>query len=251
MDAHLMSGIELTKKAQAYVAHALAGGAVFVTVNAKDRASIATTIERLINMLDDLDDDPDLEPSADAEPGLGWPENRVCQSEKACGADDDREADDVDGEDGGDAEPSLGWTGTGAASLSGNRDDREAEDEHDEDNGDKEPTIGANETRNGESQERWALSAYGLDEIEVEDEHGGDILDEPHDPEEDDDRHALAGIGDLGADERGAGWVNDYEHRLAFNGNGYRDAQRALRELGRKRPDVPQAYVRIPPGYGS
>ena len=51
------SGVQLTKKGEAYAAAALAeaDGVFFLTLNRNDRASIATTIERLINILDHLD----------------------------------------------------------------------------------------------------------------------------------------------------------------------------------------------------
>ena len=39
---------------------------ITLTLNPHDRLTLATTIERLINMLDDL------EPDADLEPSLGW-----------------------------------------------------------------------------------------------------------------------------------------------------------------------------------
>lgn len=101
------------------------GGFIFLTMRENDRPSIGTTIERLINMLDDLDQDPDLEPS------LGVPERH----------------------------PGLGWGGTEAIEdawrLSANADDREAEDECEDvcedegaqqdlegDNADDEPDLG-------------------------------------------------------------------------------------------------------------
>lgn len=37
-------------------------GVFFLTINSQDRASIATTIEQLISLLDAMDPDPDLEP---------------------------------------------------------------------------------------------------------------------------------------------------------------------------------------------
>lgn len=56
--------------------HALAeaDGVFFLTMAKGDRLSIATTIERLIDMLDAMDDDPDLEDDDPAEPWLGAPE---------------------------------------------------------------------------------------------------------------------------------------------------------------------------------
>lgn len=57
-------------------------------------------------------------------------------------------------------------------------DDADIEDGHDD-----EPTLGAENDHEGRSQEFWAQSSR-LDECEAEDEHGGDILDEPHDDDE-------------------------------------------------------------------
>jgi hypothetical protein len=73
-------------------------GAVIVTVNPRDRLQLATTIENLINLLDDMDGDPDLEPYL---AGLHMG-----------GHTDDREGDDGYGQD-ADREPSLGWTANG------------------------------------------------------------------------------------------------------------------------------------------
>lgn len=57
-------------------------------------------------------------------------------------------------------------------------DDADIEDGHDD-----EPTLGAENDHEGRSQEVWAQSSR-LDECEAEDEHGGNILDEPHDDDE-------------------------------------------------------------------
>lgn len=50
---------------------------IFLALDPRDRLQIATTIERLINLLDEIDGDPDFEPSLS-----GWQ-----------GGSDDREAD--------------------------------------------------------------------------------------------------------------------------------------------------------------
>jgi len=135
--------VELTKKGEAYVQAALAetGGVFFLTLDARDRTSIATTIERLINLLDDMEGDPDLEPylagahggdrfmdlegddslsgDCDREPSLGWTVNgehgmnadfasdwgdleEECEDEGAC-------IQSQPHDDEGDAEPFLGW----------------------------------------------------------------------------------------------------------------------------------------------
>jgi len=85
---------------------ASAGGVFFLTVT-RDRASIAYTIERLINMLDAMDDDPDLEEEPDHEDGgddeftLGWSESDSLIGHLTGG---------TYGSRGGEMEPELGWT---------------------------------------------------------------------------------------------------------------------------------------------
>jgi hypothetical protein len=97
------SGVELTKKGEAYAEAALAEakGVFFVTLSQDDRAGIATTIERLIDMLDAFDGDENLEATGDDEPLHGWPNAGQPINEAMC-ADDDREVDNADWE------PSLG-----------------------------------------------------------------------------------------------------------------------------------------------
>lgn len=95
LPAHLQpreGSVELTKKGEAYVAAALAeaGSIFFLAFDQRDRTSIATVIERLINLLDDLDGDPNLEDGADSEPWLGWSE-RNQQVGRDLGSCDDRE----------------------------------------------------------------------------------------------------------------------------------------------------------------
>jgi hypothetical protein len=75
-----------------------AGGVFFLSLAPNDRAGIAYTVERLINMLDAMEPDPDLEPYL---AGLHQGSHT-----------DDREGDDGYGGD-ADNEPSLGWTSTG------------------------------------------------------------------------------------------------------------------------------------------
>jgi len=123
--------IQLTKKGESYVQAALAeaGGVFFLTLDRRDRVSIATTIERLIDMLDALDEDADLEPSL--------------------GSGDDREGDFSD------HEHSLGW-GQGSQSALHTSDEREEENEHGGDiqdvphdavdEGNDEPFLGWSET---------------------------------------------------------------------------------------------------------
>lgn len=80
---------------------------ILLALNAHDRLQLATTIERLINLLDDLERDPDLEPDADGEPTLGFPDahGRGAQPLDPRIALSDIELDDCDDEDGGDYEP--------------------------------------------------------------------------------------------------------------------------------------------------
>src|SRR4051812_41959356 len=89
----------------------------FIEVTPARRRALASAVESLIAFLDALDPDPDLEESADAEPG-----------------------------------------------------------------GDREPTMGAPEGLAGQSAYEWARGSPD-DECEQENEHGGDIQDEPHDGE--------------------------------------------------------------------
>ena len=121
-------------------------GTLFFACPEDDRAAIATSIERLIDLLDTMDGDPDLEPvygwpnagqrttcdmacddereqdNADWEPSLGSPRNHGSQARWAEGSHDEREDDgddrepdesgygDVEGmEEDMHGEPSLGW----------------------------------------------------------------------------------------------------------------------------------------------
>jgi hypothetical protein len=214
--------IELTKKGEAYVAAALAeaDGVFFLTLDRNDRTSVATTIERLIDMLDALDGDENLEPS------LGAPENHP-------GGYKDSDAD--------------GWKAK-------NADDREeaCEDEgaqcEDEGavTGDNEPTLGAPEGT-VRDQARWGNTAYGLDEVEDENEHGGDINDEPHDPGDCGDSEP--NLGRLETMHQGIGsysGLSDDETgllagNLAFEGEGYSIGNQMLDAAGADR-------VRVSPG---
>jgi len=126
------------------------------------RKTIEAEIERLIEMLDDADDDPDIEENGDER----------------------------------DQSYAEGWRPGGAV-------------EDDEDGGDNEPSLAAPEARSLPvdyfyaqrslivqsgpmgSQESWARGSSGDGEENVEDEgeatneDGGNVLDEPHDAEED------------------------------------------------------------------
>ncbi len=147
-----------------------ADGVFFLTLAKGDRTSVAYTIERLIDMLDAMEPDPDLEPSIGGFLMGGT-------------AHDEREADyEGSGPDAGvtsDDEPSLGWCGH-SRSQYGFREDVEL------DHADEEPSLASPERHLSPycygldgSQSHWAEG--GKDEREEENENGGDIQDEPHD----------------------------------------------------------------------
>ncbi|GLR54327.1 hypothetical protein KYK30_32110 [Shinella yambaruensis] len=79
------------------------GTLFFVLPETTPRAAIATSIERLIDLLDALEDDPDVEDGGDLEPTHGWPNAGQPINEAMC-LDDDREQDNADWE------PILGAT---------------------------------------------------------------------------------------------------------------------------------------------
>lgn len=74
---------------------------IILSVNPRDRLTLATTIERLINLLDAMEPDVDLEEGGDAEPWLGWPERGPSALAKDS-QHDDREDDGDDLEPNGD-----------------------------------------------------------------------------------------------------------------------------------------------------
>jgi hypothetical protein len=93
----------------------------------KQRKLLENAIERLVELLDQIDPDPDLEDNGDSEPSLGWPipqENlgHRLNTDADCRGDfgDDREHDMADDE------PSLGWQNEGSQGrLKASRDDCE------------------------------------------------------------------------------------------------------------------------------
>lgn len=76
---------------------------ITLTLNPHDRLTLATTIERLINMLDDLDPDVDLEPS------LGWTDSGPDALVKDCHQDDrEEECEDEGAQCDDEGEPDYG-----------------------------------------------------------------------------------------------------------------------------------------------
>ncbi|MGO7353342.1 hypothetical protein [Rhizobium leguminosarum] len=74
----------------------------------QSRKRLEAQIEELIDLLDLLDDDPDLEPDNDNEPSLGAPEQHLSQANWffPVSADQaDLETEDESDEDNGDTEP--------------------------------------------------------------------------------------------------------------------------------------------------
>ena len=152
-------------------------GTLFFHVQENSRIGIATTIERLIDLLDACDADCDLEDTGDDEPALGFQEDY--RSERSL----------------------LGLQfGTVDCEL---------------DTADDELTLGAPErhptpwgsyslrTDRSGDQTRWAdgSNTVARSECEDENEHGGDILDEPHDQQNEDDEDG----GDREADPAESG----------------------------------------------
>ncbi|MER9763100.1 hypothetical protein [Mesorhizobium sp. M0138] len=95
-------------------------GAIFLTVAENDRLGIATSIERLIDLLDAMSPDPDLEPDADTEEeesgygdadGMGADESGEPELGWTAGIDQTSPDWSADTHWVSDGEPELGWTG--------------------------------------------------------------------------------------------------------------------------------------------
>ncbi|MEQ1953608.1 hypothetical protein [Mesorhizobium sp. CN2-181] len=138
---------------------------IFLTVTPDLRLKLATTIENLIALLDTIDGDEDLEPALDDEPGT-WTEFH--QSRGHTPVEDENLEDNADAEDGGDSELSLGSPGRYPNAYSSNW---------------IRPGDLAYSTGGNNSQETWASGSNTVrsDECEIENEHGGDVLDVDHD----------------------------------------------------------------------
>lgn len=221
-DIDIMALFSEAPRQEANLPVATIQGTIVLTLNAKDRVGLATTIDRLIDMLDALEGDCDLEATADDEPSLGWTAAGKGAYVSTHKLDLDLELDDAD------TEHSLGWgLGTQAHLHVG-------------------------------------------DEREDENEHGGDVCDVPHDDLDEGNAEPFMGWGERCGQwqvtqelERAEGepstWDDpndtdliDYPgfRALEFEGGGYRVGKDQLRDLGRRRPDRHQNYVRTSPGYG-
>lgn len=256
--------IELTKKGEAYAAahEALpdinlrelfgepekrpafveADGAFFITLS-NDRATVAYTIERLIDMLDAMEDDPDLEPSLGYNP-------YGCDDREGCGGTTGGDEDD---------EPSLGWAAT--RQLGENPKLSNVWGELEADDADDERTLGWELGSSPYDQSCLTQGMYGPDEVEEENEHGGDINDVPHDAADCGDDEPFLGWTEKcsqGADAwRGRKrWVRGVDPDgaaattlrmpLDFRGDGYRDANEALRKKGKRGVRVSPALGDVP-----
>ncbi|WP_371346070.1 hypothetical protein [Ancylobacter sp. IITR112] len=166
------------------------------------RRELSRIIESALSMLDALDTiDPDREPDGD-ELDASWPEESgPCISGRAVPQEDD--------------EPSLGWHAIGGGCWrfdDGSDREWDALDEPDGYDSDREPALAAPESfpricyggplaaaygfsdrlrgASGGDQSRWAIGCANDreedagDDAEAENEHGGDILDQPHDDDD-------------------------------------------------------------------
>lgn len=133
------------------------------------RRRIEDAIEALIAQLDDLEGDADDEDDGTAEWSLGWPEGGDARSSRRDATDCEVDAAD---------EPDVSWREhPNQGRLSAGRGGE-----------DDEPSLGSLERPGVEgSQLSWGAGACSDgewdagEEPEEENEHGGDILDEPHD----------------------------------------------------------------------
>jgi hypothetical protein len=173
----------------------------FIQIQPGMRRQIEAALETLIEVLDQLDGDPDVEggsseyepatgltnttdpdlelDAADHEPTMGWGNSGSQLRLSSADQDGEREVDDP-------PESSLGWANVGSqahlhAQLSGLDD--------------AEPSLGSlGGTAMGctaMGQTAWAGGS--ADDREQENEHGGDINDEPQDTEEDSGGEAFEG----------------------------------------------------------
>lgn len=127
--------------------------------------------------------------------------------------------------------------------------DPDLEDDREQDDAGSEPSLGAPEHYEPTSQVEWAAGTS--DDREDENEHGGDVLDIPHDDEGD----AEPNLGRLetvnqGRNSYSGNGEDESAGSLGFNGDGYRAGKKVLRNLWCKRPDRPQEWPSYSPGIG-
>lgn len=219
-------------------------GVSFVTIIEGDPESIGNAIELLIAKLDAMEPDPDLEPYLAGCHGG----DRMIDLEGGDGYEGDC-----------DREPSLGWACNGQMGRHLGYDSHDLEDDTDD-----EASLG------------WGQGSQAVlhvdthDEAEQENEHGGDIQDEPHDALDEGNDEPFLGWSETCGQGPKVGYKNDpavqcLDHApdpndldsigcyqrggpLDFDGSGYREGKEMLRDLQHRRPDVHQGYVRVIPG---
>lgn len=221
--------------------------ALLESLGITSRAEAEDIIESLIGALDEMEPDPDLEPSLGAperHPGQGWgeepPKARRAHSQEAWATGDlkgdDREDDDSDDEH------SLGW-GVGNQTVLHATDEREnvSEDEGAQD--DREPELGWTEEIDQERRLDTA-AGYGFDGDEPDlgwaESHGRGIIGDQNcldDREDDDEREKNGDEADYDGGEvdapiftPGGGSVSQYEDGWRpAPGSGVAPAMEALR----------------------
>lgn len=151
-----------------------------------------------------IDDDQGMDEDTDLEPVLGAPERHPILT-IMLGAGEYR-----------DPEPRSDQR---AWAIGGDASEREAEDEHgsdldagEVDDSDREPSLGSVGAGSPStmSQTAWAIGAQ--DDREEENEHGGDVQDEPHDPEVD---------GCVGDDMEPGGDIGGGTYRAHYRPSGH------------------------------
>ncbi|MER9590914.1 hypothetical protein NKI94_19175 [Mesorhizobium australicum] len=140
---------------------------------------------------------------------------------------------DPDLEDGADDEPSLGSNALGSYQA-GTTDDREGDFADFEDSGDE---------HDASASTNWAKGGHWCEDVEEENEHGGDILDEPHDDQG--EAEPSLGWGNV-TGQTGVGvegWGNadadtGFDNGLGFTGEGHEIGREMVRRLMRPEPSL-------------
>lgn len=184
------------------------------------REALGMEIDRLISLLDEIDEDPDLEETGDEH----------------------------------DTSVAEGWRHSGQ--WKAGQQDMILEDDEEgdvgEDDGADEPNLGSPELRDRTSQERWAQGCRNEreedagEDREEENEHGGNVTDEPHDQhDEGNDEPTLGWANPMcGTFATPEGWVaiDTWDGPLGFTGEGHVTAHDELRRLYSERK-VPYSAV--------